>query len=214
MLADVFSVMATPVMRCGSVMKPPVQLMSTMNSSSERSVGAPMTVFWMVSVSVSRSLTNSASTIAAESVVTSRSRPLVFVQPAGGVCSVTAHTVPGGSSGVSGVAQVPVCPDVVIDWMPVNGTLPSGAVHVTSKVKVSSRSIRPVSGPVVVFVIENVLVVFVTTISSPSASMMTVAPVSASNCGSASSSTEQIAPVARLSITSGVLAVMTWSAMT
>ena len=68
--------------------------------------------------------------------------------------------------------------------------------------------------PIVFLVIVRVLVVLVTVISSPSSSMVTEPAIVESKRGSASSVTEHSAPVGRLSITSGVLAVMVWSAST
>ena len=198
-------------MRYGSTVKPPVQLMSTVNGSSVRSVGAPMTVLLMVSVSVSRSLTKAALMMPVESVVTLTVVPLVLVHPVGGVCSVTEHSVPGGSSGVSGVAQVPDWLEVVMVCVPENSTPPAPSTHSTSNKNVASRSTGVVVGPVVVLVIERVDVVLVISIVSPSSSITTSALTVLVKRGSGSSTAEHSAPVGRLSTMSGVLAVTTKS---
>ena len=189
------------------VVKPFVQVTVTSNSVWLRSTssGAPTTALVMMRSPASRSLLNAASTMSAESVVTSTLNPVVLVHPAGDVCSDIEQTVPGGSSGVAGVAHVPSCPLVVIDCAPTNTTAPSGAVHATSNTNVSSRSIGCVSGPVVVLVIESVLVELMISIASPSRSTTTSAPIVVAKRASGVSTTEHAAFVGRAAIVNGAL---------
>ena len=213
MAMGVFSVNVTPEIRCGEVVKSPVQLISTMKASSLRSVGEPVMVLVTARVSVSRSFSNAASMLPVESVVMVTVVPLVFVQPAGGASSVTVHSLPGAKSGVSGAAHEPVWPSVVMLSVPEKRTSPVALVHSTSNSNVSSRMTGTVSGPMVVLVIEKVDVVLTMSMTSPSVSIVTESLTELVKRGSLSSTAEHSAPVGRSSITSGVLSVTIWSAM-
>ena len=187
-------------------MKPPAHVTVTSKSSASRSVpaGTPSRVLVIVSSPVSRWFSNAASAIEAESVTISCGLVVRAVQPVV-ASSVIEHSVPGGSSGVSGVAQVPVCPLVVIVSTVECSTVPSAAVQVMSKMKLSSRSSGFVVGPKVALVIANVLVVFVIGILLPVVATTTSSPTVVAKRESGVSTAEHSAPVGTSSRTNGAL---------
>ena len=162
-------------MTSGLRSKAPVQVTVMSNSSSSRSgpgsVGSPRIDLAIVSDPVSRVFTKAAVTGPAASVVTSMVGSAA-VQPVGIVASSTVQMVPGSSSGSPSAWSNDADPATVVsEAVPLSAP---GLSQLQSKAKVAS-STTP-AGATVVFVIANVLVVFVIESEAPPSGTVTSVP--------------------------------------